>query len=165
MSNTNKLKAITNAAKQIRKAKPNIKWTDAIKEASKKISGNYKPAAKKQAAKKPVIKTHKDTNSHNVNIRVMSGAGESITFHRVNNNVNGNPRYAIHFLEILNDEEYSFLPWTKKYEYSLKKARLLGGKKYDNKNFGGGIVFESYNTIALEKKLLELKHKTPKIKI
>jgi len=78
------LQKITTLAKKIRKAKPSMKWTDAIKAASRKI----KPAAKKEAPKKavkknvkrkvagpkkPVTKTHKDTKSHNVNIKVVSG--------------------------------------------------------------------------------------------
>ncbi len=121
------LQKITTLAKKIRKAKPALKWTDAIKQASKQI----KPAAKKAVKKvgnvtlkksnrfkgddryiimndgkphldgKPFFKetakdianslkkvkakrvatkkvsgtkTHKDTKSHNVNIRVVSGA-------------------------------------------------------------------------------------------
>jgi len=54
----NKLKAITAAAKKLYKTGRFKKWTDAIKAASKQISGT---------------KTHKDTKSHNVNIRVVSG--------------------------------------------------------------------------------------------
>ena len=73
------LKKITARAKQIRKAKPSIKWTDAIKQASKqigsapvkKVAGVKKKAAKKVA--KRVSKKHTDTKSHNVNIRVVSG--------------------------------------------------------------------------------------------
>lgn len=54
----NKLKKITTVAKQLYKSGKYKKWTDAIKAASKQISGT---------------KTHKDTKSHNVNIRVVSG--------------------------------------------------------------------------------------------
>ena len=80
------LKKITNKAKQLRRANPKLKWTDAVKKASKLV----RPAAKKAATKKRVVrkvsgvkksapkrvptkKTHKDTKSHNVNIRVVSG--------------------------------------------------------------------------------------------
>ena len=89
---------------------------------------------------------------------------ERINFTRINNDSNGNPRYVVHFLNFLNDEERSFLPFTKKYEYAIKKAKLLGGKKYDNKQYGGGVVFQSYNTMDLEKKINDLREKTPKIK-
>jgi hypothetical protein len=88
-----------------------------------------------------------------------------IRFTRINNDVNGNPRYAIHFLDLINSEENQFLPFAKKYEYALKKAKKIGGRKYDNKQYGGGIVFQSYNLQDLEKKILSLRHTTPKIKI
>lgn len=120
-------------------------------------------ANKKVMPTKKASSMHKDTKSHNVNIRVLSGI-DAIDFTRVNNDINGNPRYVIHFLDILNPEERMTLPFAKKYEYALKKGKLLGGKKYDNKQYGGGIVYQSYNIEILEKKLLELKHTTPKIK-
>jgi hypothetical protein len=120
-------------------------------------------AVKKVMPTKKATSMHKDTKSHNVNIRVLSGI-DAIDFTRVNNDINGNPRYVIHFLDILNPEERMTLPFAKKYEYALKKGKLLGGKKYDNKQYGGGIVYQSYNIQNLEKKLLELKHTTPKIK-
>jgi hypothetical protein len=110
-------------------------------------------------------KTHKDTKSHNVNIRVMSGMGDiGENFTRVNNDVNGNPRYVIHFMDVLNSEERMAIPFFKQYEYAVKKAKKIGGKKYDNKQYGGGIVFQSYNLENTWKKIQELKHTTPKIK-
>jgi len=151
----------------------------APKKAAKKVVKKAAPkkAAKKKHTKYGVVKKHvrrvagmkkpesihKDTKSHNVNIRVVSGF-EKISFTRINNDSNGNPRYVVHFLNFLNDEERSFLPFAKKYEYALKKAKMLGGKKYDNKQYGGGVVFQSYNTMDLEKKINDLRDKTPKIK-
>ena len=151
----------------------------APKKAAKKVVKKAAPkkAAKKKHTKYGVVKkhvrrvagmknpesVHKDTKSHNVNIRVVSGF-EKISFTRINNDSNGNPRYVLHFLNFLNDEERSFLPFAKKYEYALKKAKMLGGKKYDNKQYGGGVVFQSYNTMDLEKKINDLRDKTPKIK-
>jgi len=151
----------------------------APKKAAKKVVKKVAPkkAAKKKHTKYGVVKkhvrrvagmkkpesVHKDTKSHNVNIRVVSGF-EKISFTRINNDSNGNPRYVVHFLNFLNDEERSFLPFAKKYEYALKKAKMLGGKKYDNKQYGGGVVFQSYNTMDLEKKINDLRDKTPKIK-
>jgi len=43
-----------------------------VKKVAKKVT-KKKAAPKKKAAKKKAISTHKDTKSHNVNIRVMSG--------------------------------------------------------------------------------------------
>jgi len=144
------------AKKVVKKAAP--------KKAAKKATPK-KVARKvvKKAAPKRSVSLHKDTKSHNVNIRVVSGF-EKIDFTRINNDVYGNPRYVVHFLDFLNNEEKSFLPFSKKYEYALKKAKMLGGKKYDNKQYGGGVVFQSYNTMDLEKKINDLRDKTPKIK-
>jgi hypothetical protein len=89
---------------------------------------------------------------------------ENITLTRVNNDVNGNPRYVLHFLEILNKEEQAFLPFAKKYDYALKKAKLIGGRKFHNKQYGGGIVFQSYNTDNLKENIIDVLESTPKIK-
>ena len=56
--------------------------------------------------------------------------------HRINNDVNGNPRYVLHYILIDNCT----------YNEALSKCRQLGGKKFNNKQFGGGIVFQCYNT-------------------
>lgn len=58
----------------------------------------------------------------------------NIEVFRVKNDVNGNPRYIIHFLDV-----------SENYDEALCKARKIGGKKYRAKWFGGGIVFSSYN--------------------
>lgn len=65
---------------------------------------------------------------------------------RIDNDVNGNPRYVVHFLQI--DDNY---------ETALKKSRAIGGKKYHNKKYGGGIAFQSYNKEELVKDINELK--------
>lgn len=73
------LQKITDKAKQLRKANPKLKWIDAVKKASKlmpkkAVGAVKKKAAPKKAAKKVATKKHVDTKSHNVNIRVVSGA-------------------------------------------------------------------------------------------
>jgi hypothetical protein len=149
------------AKKVVKKAAPKkVAKKAAPKKVAKKKHTKY---GKVKAHTRRVAGVHKDTKSHNVNIRVVSGF-EKIDFTRINNDVYGNPRYVVHFLEFLNNEEKSFLPFSKKYEYALKKAKMLGGKKYDNKQYGGGVVFQSYNTMDLEKKINDLRDKTPKIK-
>ena len=72
---------------------------------------------------------------------------------RLNNDVNGNPRYAIHFLKLntraeKNRTEFNYST-TNLYDIAVKRAKQLGGKRYHNKQYGGGIVFQSYNTTAL----------------
>ena len=74
---------------------------------------------------------------------------------RLNNDVNGNPRYAIHFLKLNTRAEknrtgdYENLSTTDLYDIAVKRAKKLGGRMYQNKQYGGGIVFQSYNTKAL----------------
>ena len=55
-------------------------------------------------------------------------------FFRVNNDVNGNPRYVIHFLAFDSD-----------YDTARRLANSIGFNVYRGKNFGGGFVGQSYN--------------------
>lgn len=64
---------------------------------------------------------------------------------RVNNDVNGNPRYVIHYLALLTEQERSELSIVSQYSVAVAKAKnMFGGKKFHNKQYGGGIVFQSY---------------------
>ena len=85
------LQQIIKEAKVIWKKHPKLSWQEAIKKASTIYKSKHKPkksgksiagkrivkksAPKKSAPKKVATKksTHKDTKSHNVNIRVVSG--------------------------------------------------------------------------------------------
>jgi len=78
----------------------------------------------------------------------------SIEFTRVNNDVNGNPRYVCHFLNFIHSDES--LNLSAKYEIALKRSRQLGGRKFHNKQYGGGIVFQSYNIHELKKQIKEV---------
>jgi hypothetical protein len=117
---------------------------------------------KKASASKRITDIHKDSKSHNVNIKVVSGLHtigeiEASDFTRISNDTNGNPRYVIHFLQLLNDQE-RLLPFNEKYDYALKKAKKMGGRKFSNKQYGGGVVFQSYNIYDLAQKLEKLKN-------
>lgn len=84
-----------------------------------------------------------------ININIHQSMNE-YTITRVNNDVNGNPRRVIHFLAFLTHEDRAALPIgpgrvSDLYEAALKKARKLGGRKFHNKQFGGGIVFQAYS--------------------
>jgi len=121
---------------------------------------------RKNRTDKPGKLTGTHTKSHNVNIRVVSGIGDvGQKFTRINNDVNGNPRYVVHFLELLNDEERITIPYNKKYEYALKKAKKIGGRKFSNKQYGGGIVFQSYNLQDTWNAIQRIKENPGKIKI
>lgn len=76
-------------------------------------------------------------------------------FTRINNDANGNPRYVVHFLELLTEKDNN-LSIDQKYKVAVKRANTIGGRKYHTKAYGGGIVFQSYNTDELEKTIKEL---------
>lgn len=73
--------------------------------------------------------------------------GDDVTVDRVNNDSNGNPRYVIHFLNVsrkLRDELGELIAHNDLYIMSVL-ASGKGFKKFHNKQYGGGIVFQSYN--------------------
>lgn len=87
-----------------------------------------------------------------------------IEFTRVNNDVNGNPRYVCHFTELVTNEEadelraaHRFGAIEEQYALALWKAKKIGGRKFSNKQYGGGIVFQSYNINDLERQIVELR--------
>ena len=87
---------------------------------------------------------------------------------RVKRDVNGNPRYVVHFLALLSEAEQQQIYKETRGKYpgsctdamyfaAIKKAKSIGGKKYRASDFGGGIVFSSYNTTDLVRQIEELK--------
>ena len=68
------------------------------------------------------------------NINTLLINGKAIEYIRINNDISGNPRYVIHFLNIADN-----------YEEAIKIAKKIGGKKYRAKWYGGGIVISSYS--------------------
>jgi hypothetical protein len=68
-----------------------------------------------------------------------------IQFKKIDNDSNGNPRYVFHFLNL-----------SPTYEEALKLAKQFGGRKFHNKQCGGGIVIQSYNIYDTEKRILKL---------
>ena len=82
-----------------------------------------------------------------------------INFKKINNDVNGNPRYVCSFYHLLSETESNNydMSVSDQYNLALQKAKSLGGRKYHNKQFGGGIVFGSiFNIKELENKILEI---------
>lgn len=72
---------------------------------------------------------------------------------RVNSDTNGNPRYVVHFLQLLAPEENasSILSWSgASYDLALQRASFIGGRKYSNNSYGGGIVFSTYGSLERE---------------
>lgn len=67
-----------------------------------------------------------------------------IEFTRINNDVNGNPRFVCHFLAFIGEKDKD-VELNQKYELALRRSRQLGGRKFHNKQYGGGIVFQMYD--------------------
>jgi hypothetical protein len=67
-------------------------------------------------------------------------------FTQINNDYYGNPRYVIHFLQLADN-----------YTTALYLAKKIGGKKFHNKQYGGGIVFQCYNTDTLKDQINKIK--------
>lgn len=60
--------------------------------------------------------------------------GKEIEAFRIPNDVNGNPRYVVHFMDLnIKLADYDNI------------NKLYGFKKYRAGWFGGGVVFQSYN--------------------
>lgn len=77
---------------------------------------------------------------------------KTIDFTRVNNDFCGNPRYVTHFFSFLKENEQTL----SNYNLAVKRANKLGGKKYRGSDFGGGIVFQSYNLDDLRKNIIDM---------
>ena len=72
---------------------------------------------------------------------------EDLRMTRIKNDVNGNGRLVVHFLDLNTRAELDAKPWIdvpSKYELALKRARTIGGRKFHNRSYGGGIVFTAY---------------------
>lgn len=78
---------------------------------------------------------------------------KGIAYYRVKNDKYGNPRYVIHFMDI--EPEYEDRKDVKtRYKDTLNLSKEVGGKMYRGKDFGGGIVFQSYSITSIIDKLL-----------
>jgi hypothetical protein len=88
---------------------------------------------------------------------------ETLTFTRLNNDSNGNPRYAVHFLNLNTREELDRTPWIPvgvKYAIAVKRANKIGGRRYHCKAYGGGIVFQTYSIDETAKHISEATGRT-----
>ena len=67
---------------------------------------------------------------------------------KVNNDINGNPRYVIHFLAFANT-----------YDEAHAIANSIGFQKYRGKDFGGGIVRQSYSVRRTAQDIIRVRNK------
>ena len=70
------------------------------------------------------------------------------TLYRAKNDVNGNPRHVVHFTDLeppeTRDARRDAMGILERYEAVLKHARKLGGRRFHNKQYGGGVIFTAY---------------------
>lgn len=67
---------------------------------------------------------------------------------------NGNPRYVVHYHALLTEAEKAnpdnvqrvYQGMSQGYHIALSRAREIGGKRYRAKWYGGGIVFQGYES-------------------
>ena len=76
-------------------------------------------------------------------------------FTRIKNDSNGNQRYVCHFLHLLTSEELNSPAeqWSgisEKYATALKRAHAIGGRKFHNKRYGGGVAFQCSGADEIE---------------
>ena len=82
-----------------------------------------------------------------------------INFKQVNCDNYGKPRFVCHFLELINEQDNEQVKndglhsISNLYNIAVYKAKKIGGKKYNGKDYGGGIVFQTYNTNTIEEKI------------
>jgi hypothetical protein len=87
-----------------------------------------------------------------------------VTLQRITNDINGNGRYVVHYVELMPKGErkgFAFQDesgnlWATPYDAALNNSRKLGGRKYTAKWYGGGIVFQSSDPSALARSIKEL---------
>ena len=97
-------------------------------------------------------------------------AQTKIEWTRVRSDVNGNPRYVCHFLNLNTREEINqtgkdWIDVSTKYQIAVKRANKIGGRKFHNKQYGGGIVFQSYSLGDTERSIFELLEKESQKKL
>lgn len=94
----------------------------------------YKPA--------PVLKLAAEIRAHIE--EETSNKVKPAHFTRINNDVNGNPRFVCHFTHLSTPVDRD-ADVAQRYNLALARARAIGGRKFHNKQYGGGIVFQSYS--------------------
>lgn len=99
----------------------------------------------------------------------MNTTTKQIKWTRISNDTNGNPRYVCHFFSLLSEKEKladyadkgtgiyaACASLDNQYKFAIKRAKTIGGRKFHNKKYGGGIVFQSFNIQDTERQIKEL---------
>ena len=78
-------------------------------------------------------------------------------FTKINNDVNGNPRYVVHFLDLETSDINGDV--LNRYNKTVDKYRCIGARKYNTKKYGGGVVFQTYNLESLKNEINQIKNR------
>ena len=71
---------------------------------------------------------------------------------KISRDVSGNSRRVIHFTALVTKNDRLVRKSVSElYELALKRSRAIGGKKYHNKQFGGGIAFQTDDDAQLRR--------------
>ena len=74
----------------------------------------------------------------------MARAVTADDFFRVKSDVNGNSRFALRYMFLLEGDEWS-LPSSEAFALALRRAHVVGGKKYRSKHEpNSAVVFQCY---------------------
>ena len=91
-------------------------------------------------------------------IETITLDGEEFEFARVENDVNGNPRYVVHWTVLESPAERDALrkqyTLLERHAAAVKRANSIGGRKYRSKAYGGGIGFQSYSLDELARAIV-----------
>ena len=68
---------------------------------------------------------------------------------KAKNDLSGNPRVVIRYVDFLSDKEFYELNTDQSYSLAYKRAKELNGKVYKGKDFDKGFVFQSNDDHAL----------------
>lgn len=80
--------------------------------------------------------------------------GGNIDWCKVRYAANGNPRYVCSWLNFTRVDDTGSL--FEKKAIAEKRAAKIGGRPYRGKNYGGGIVFQSFNLAETEQAIADL---------
>ena len=111
---------------------------------SHSIPGMYCVPRRASQPEKVIVKTQ-DAEFIILQFTYIAGAPvpEQLRVTSIRNDLNGNARHVVHFLQLLTHAESASTD-TGKYATALARARTIGGRKFHNKQYGGGIVFQCY---------------------
>lgn len=82
---------------------------------------------------------------------------KGIEFNQVKDDYYGNPRFVVHFLNFLKEEEIEMYETSQGYEFALSRAKRAGFRIFRGKDFDGGFVVQSYSLTDTAKRIIQVR--------